>query len=277
VKDAEDVLRSEEAHKCLAMNSLCSRPLPPRSIAVHGSAPSPEIPAPTTARGDSHSEGHVSFHGRALPGHLISLESTEGQQLFAEAFQRGHATNFFPLITNFASQSDVSMCGPASLAMVLNALRLDPRRTWRSPWRWWSDEMFACCEGSLRSMKSLGVTLQLFDRIARSQEGLLVSTQYPQSLSAFQEALAKCATEPATHVIVSFSREALGQTGIGHFSPVAAVHRERGLALILDVARFKYPPYWVRTESLYEAMRVVDPSTNMSRGYCVLSRHAPDT
>lgn len=29
----------------------------------------------------------------------------------------------------------------------------------------------------------------------------------------------------------------------GHFSPVAAYHEERDMALILDVARFKYSPY----------------------------------
>lgn len=214
----------------------------------------------------------VSFHGRTLPSHLISLESPEGQALFAESFSSKHATNFFPLITNFASQSDVAMCGPASLAMVLNALRLDPQKTWKAPWRWWSDEMFACCEGSLREMKQTGMTLQFFDRIARSQPGIKVLTKSPESLVEFEAALKQAAQEKNTHLIVSFSREALGQTGIGHFSPIAAVHPEKGLALVLDVARFKYPPYWVRIEELFEAMKHVDPSTKLPRGYSLILR-----
>lgn len=214
----------------------------------------------------------VSFHGRNLPSHLISLESPEGQALFTESFTSKHATNFFPLITNFASQSDVAMCGPASLAMVLNALRLDPQKTWKAPWRWWSDEMFACCEGSLKEMKQTGMTLQFFDRIAKSQPGIKVLTRSPELLAEFETALKAAAQNPHTHVIVSFSREALGQTGIGHFSPIAAVHPEKGLVLVLDVARFKYPPYWVRIDELFEAMKHVDPSTKLPRGYSLIIR-----
>lgn len=211
-----------------------------------------------------------SFHGRKLPDHLISLESPEGQKLFHESAGSGHAANFFSLITNFASQSDVSMCGPASLAMVLNALKLDPKRTWRRPWRWWSDEMFACCEGSLQVMKRSGVTLEFFDRIARSQPGISVETRLPGDLNDFRTCLKASATQSNVHVIVSFGRESLGQTGIGHFSPVAAVHPKEDLVLVLDVARFKYPPYWVKIEDLHAAMKDVDPETGIPRGYSII-------
>lgn len=214
----------------------------------------------------------LSFHGRILPDHLTSLESPKGQEIFHESFSSGHATNFFSLITNFASQSDVSMCGPASLAMVLNALKLDPMRTWRRPWRWWSDEMFACCDGSLEVMKRSGVTLEFFDRIAKKQKGISVDTRGPGSLEEFRNTLKQIAKESDCHVIVSFGRESLGQTGIGHFSPVAAVHEAKDLVLVLDVARFKYPPYWVKIEELHRAMQGVDPETGMSRGYSVIKK-----
>jgi glutathione gamma-glutamylcysteinyltransferase len=121
-------------------------------------------------------------------------------------------------------------------------------------------------------MKQTGVTLQFFDRIAQSQPGIKVIMRGPDSLSAFKDALNAAAAQQDTHMIVSFSREGLGQTGIGHFSPVAAVHPERGLALVLDVARFKYPPYWVRIEELFEAMKHVDPVTQLPRGYCLIRR-----
>ena len=214
----------------------------------------------------------LSFHGRKLPDHLTSLESSKGQEIFHESFTSGHATNFFSLITNFASQSDVSMCGPASLAMVLNALKLDPMQTWRRPWRWWSDEMFACCDGSLEVMKRNGVTLEFFDRIAKKQKGIIVETGGPGSVEEFRNILKQSAKESDFHVIVSFGRERLGQTGIGHFSPVAAVHEEKDLVLVLDVARFKYPPYWVKIEELHRAMTGVDPETGMSRGYSVIKK-----
>lgn len=41
--------------------------------------------------------------------------------------------------------------------------------------------------------------------------------------------------------------------------------------LVLDVARFKYPPYWVPLEDLWESMSVIDPVTGVPRGYFVVS------
>ena len=133
--------------------------------------------------------------------------------------------------------------------------------------------MFACCDGSLQAMKSSGVTLEFFDRIAKNQQGIAVETRIAGGMEEFREALRKSATEANVHVIVSFGREALGQTGIGHFSPVAAVHPEKDLVLVLDVARFKYPPYWVKIEELYGAMRGVDAETGKPRGYSVIKRN----
>lgn len=61
------------------------------------------------------------------------------------------------------------------------------------------------------------------------------------------------------------------QTGDGHFSPIAGYHRGLDLVLVLDVARFKYPPYWVPLTSLWAAMSHVDPHTGNTRGYYVIS------
>lgn len=48
---------------------------------------------------------------------------------------------FFKLISYFQTQSEPAYCGLASLAMVLNALAIDPGRKWKgNPYfsRWWS-------------------------------------------------------------------------------------------------------------------------------------------
>lgn len=60
------------------------------------------------------------------------------------------------------------------------------------------------------------------------------------------------------------------QTGTGHFSPIGGYHAERDMALILDVARFKYPPHWVPLRLLWEAMDTVDESNGQHRGYAQL-------
>ena len=72
-------------------------------------------------------------------------------------------------------------------------------------------------------------------------------------------------------MIVSYSRKGLKQTGDGHFSPIAGYHIEEDQCLIMDVASFKYPPHWVKTEVLYNAMCRIDKSCNKTRGWIVVS------
>lgn len=56
------------------------------------------------------------------------------------------------------------------------------------------------------------------------------------------------------------------QTGTGHFSPIGGYHAGKDMALILDVARFKYPPHWVPLKLLWEAMDHFDETTGQRRG-----------
>ena len=66
--------------------------------------------------------------------------------MFAEAMGNGHMEPYFPLMEQFVTQEDPRFCALATLTMVMNSLRIDPRRRWRDEngpgWRWWSDEMF---------------------------------------------------------------------------------------------------------------------------------------
>ena len=66
-------------------------------------------------------------------------------------------------------------------------------------------------------------------------------------------------------MIVSYSRRTFLQTGDGHFSPIGGYHAGRDLVLILDVARFKYPPHWVPLSMLYEAMSHVGHTSSCSK------------
>lgn len=74
------------------------------------------------------------------------------------------------------------------------------------------------------------------------------------------------------HLIVSYSRQGVRQTGDGHYSPLGAYNRTRDMALVLDVARFKYPPHWVSLPLLFEAMGRTDPDTGLTRGYIKLTK-----
>lgn len=76
-------------------------------------------------------------------------------------------------------------------------------------------------------------------------------------------------------VVASYSRKQFLQTGDGHYSPIGAYHAQRDLVLILDVARFKYPPHWLPLSELWLAMQRVDEDTGECRGYALLraARH----
>ena len=55
-------------------------------------------------------------------------------------------------------------------------------------------------------------------------------------------------------------------------------HAQQDLVLVLDTARFKYPPHWVPLSLLYTAMAAEDSSTGRPRGYLILQPLAqPDS
>jgi hypothetical protein len=50
----------------------------------------------------------------------------------------------------------------------------------------------------------------------------------------------------------------MGQETGGHISPLAAYDSKSDRFLILDVARYKYPPVWVSASDLFVAMNTTD-------------------
>ena len=52
---------------------------------------------------------------------------------------------------------------------------------------------------------------------------------------------------------------------------MAAYHEGTDRFLVLDVARFRYPPYWAKAEDLFKAMNTTDLDSGKSRGYVVVS------
>lgn len=57
--------------------------------------------------------------------------SADGRKLFREALIEGNMENYFRLAEQFRTQDDPAFCGISTLTMVLNALAIDPGRTWK--------------------------------------------------------------------------------------------------------------------------------------------------
>mmetsp|Transcript_105440 Transcript_105440/g.308272 ORF Transcript_105440/g.308272 Transcript_105440/m.308272 type:complete len:428 (+) Transcript_105440:86-1369(+) len=215
------------------------------------------------------------LHRRPLPAPAIAFASAEGREIFREALADGTAEIFYPLIEQFHTQAEPAFCGLATLVMVLNALNVDPGTMWKGPWRWYHEQALSCCKDP-EDIAQDGIEWEEWLCLARCQ-GLAVDAvradEDGASLATFEAKIASVSEQPGGQVfVISYSRKAVGQSGDGHYSPIGAYHRGRSLALVLDTARFKYPPHWLPVEKLWEALLLQDSGTCRSRGYAVLTR-----
>lgn len=77
-------------------------------------------------------------------------------------------------------------------------------------------------------------------------------------LSKMRYDLKAALIDPDARVLINYDRKMLNQVGGGHFSPVGAYHAATDGFLIMDVAKYKYPPVWVGADTLFDAMATVD-------------------
>lgn len=217
-----------------------------------------------------------TFYQRPLPNSCTAFSSEQGKIFFRSALENNGLKSFYSLIEQYSTQTEPAYCGLATLVVALNAMAVDPRQIWKGPWRWYEESMLNCCL-DLNAVKETGVNIRQFECMAQCQ-GLKTELFYGDEtgLSEFRKALRRACVESEGHeefaiLAVSYSRRVLGQTGSGHFSPIAAYDEVSDQVLILDVARFKYGAHWVPVPLVFEAMQPIDPDTNRSRGYLLLS------
>lgn len=259
------------------------------------------IAIPTPA---SQIEPKYTFHKRILPISLTQFSSPEGRELFRVSLSSQNAEAYFPLAEQFLSQSEPAYCGITSLIMVLNAMGVDPNVRWKGGWRWYGSEdmIFDSCCVDPDKVKREGISMEEFRSLGRCQglsielkRALPIEDDYFEAgvdiivnnddehyytVDDFRNDIVTMVQNPPVFeideenpkslggfMVVSFDRSSLGQTGEGHFSPIAAYHEETDQCLVLDVARFKYAPYWVNVNDLYLAAKPKDKVTDNSRGW----------
>lgn len=219
------------------------------------------------------------------------LSSPPGIERLQQSLTANTAASYIPLTQHATNQSEPAYCGLTTACIVLNALECDTVYRWNGGWRYWHDEsvLFAACpcldprriqrQGiSIGQLQQLLVCQGLRCRLYRPP-GTGDDEQDGNSLDSFRDHVQRILANPSSSVqkclVVSFARAPLGQTGDGHFSPVAAYHAPSDSVLVLDVARYKYPPYWVPLEILFDAMQHVDSVTGRSRGWLLIEQQQP--
>jgi len=134
--------------------------------------------------------------------------------------------------------------------------------------------MLDCCV-TLDDIKKRGITLSELICLATCEGVDIQSFRSDKgTLEEFRQCVKRVTLQDESCLVASYSRKVLGQTGSGHFSPLAGYHPEKDLVLILDTARFKYGCHWAPVELVWDAMNTKDDLTNESRGYVILSKKA---
>ena len=206
-----------------------------------------------------------------LPQGLVAFDSPEGRALL---FRSTANADYFPLAEHFVTEEHLTYCGPASMVMVLNGLGVPaPETPEFGEYRYFTqDSLFARADvreiADPDAVSKNGMTLREVGA-ALGQYGVNVTVYHADesSLDEFRRLAAENLAREGDFIIVNYLRTAVGQVGGGHFSPVAAYDEESDRFLILDVARYKYPPVWVPAEDLFSAMDTVDSDSGERRGF----------
>jgi len=211
-----------------------------------------------------------------LPGNLTDLSSDLGEKFFLES---DALAAYFPIADNFVTQKTPAYCGVASIVMVLNAVGAPaPSSPEYQPYRTFTQDNLLDERSDAVLPRDVlarqGMTLdQLGGFLALHPVTIEVHHAADGGLDAFRTAARDYLAAKDHFVIVNYLRKAIGQQTGGHISPLAAYDAKADRFLILDVARYKYPPIWVKASELFDAMNTIDAvNDNKTRGYVLIAK-----
>jgi hypothetical protein len=213
-----------------------------------------------------------------LPDNLTGFSTHDGEVYFGESDAR---EAYFPLASNFLTQKTQAYCGVASVVMVLNALGVPaPAVPEYEPYRTFTqDNVLSERTDAVLPRETLahrGMTLdQLGGILATQPVKAEVHHASDSSVDEFRKLASAYLGESGHFVIVNYLRMTMGEQTGGHISPLAAYDAKADRFLILDVARYKYPPVWVKTPDMFAAMNTPDAvNDNKTRGFVLVTASA---
>ncbi len=212
-----------------------------------------------------------------LPKNIIGFSSKQGQQLL---LQSNNKAAYWRLAPYFITERGLSWCAIAADVMALNALGIKkPLTPEHAPYRIFTQDTFFNNAKAIDVIPPArvfagGVTLAQ-DKKLLEAHGVNVKMVYADQSSAddFRQAAIDAIGSKNKVILINYCRNVIGQTGCGHFSPLAAYNKKADRFLIMDVARYKYPPAWVKANELYKAISVgKDTTSHLHRGYLIVSK-----
>ena len=227
-----------------------------------------------------------TLRGMVLPLVNTSMQPLPGPEGTALLAAQPATSQVWSLLVALQMQRTQSFCSAATSATLLNELGVPaPVDVMYAPHAYFTQtNLFGPCALALRShvqgqpisagfLATHGATLDEWaaytgcfaDTRAMHAAQSTVSTFRDDALAALTS------TSPRAAIGINYLRTALEQRGGGHMSPLAAYDAAGDRFLVLDVARYRYPPVWVPTGVLFDAMNTTDAASGQSRGWLVVS------
>jgi Phytochelatin synthase len=230
---------------------------------------------------------------------IVPFASDEGMARLSRSTAKA---DFAPLANQFEAQLNGAFCGPTTAAIVLNTvrnrspdlprdhdrLRPDDLRNIPSGFdpivpRYTQDNVIVkgaktraqvlgepiVVDG--KTKRDFGYQLRQFEQMLQAN-GLATRAVVVSDDKAENEIradLVSTLSQPGSYAVVNFRREAIGQKGGGHISPLAAYDAQTDSFLMLDVNPAAAGWSWLTTATLVKGMRTFDTVEN--RGYVIVS------
>lgn len=268
-------------------------------VLADGAAPGRDNHAADVSVEEEASRIHASNPADDVLEQPVSMHTREGLKRLARA---RFIADFPALANNYEAQINKLFCGPASGTIVLNALRdrdhadgnpTDPAMvppeayqymTFNPLYKRYTQNTFFNEKTDLvktrlqvlgQPMPSGAVDFGLQLRQMRGMleaHGLTADMHVVSPDASRWQAMAdllRNLKEPGDFVIINYQRKAMGQTGGGHFSLLAAYDSTSRSFLVMDVNPMNADWVWVRADLLFKAMQTFDTIEN--RGYLLVS------
>ena len=206
---------------------------------------------------------------------VVYWDSTEGRNL---RVRMPADADYWQLVPAFAVQITQSYCSVASAVTVLNAMPINkPVDPAYAPYAYFTQSNFFTPEVakiiSPQTVLAIGMTREemaaTLSRHGVTARSIAGDTFDDRSLRAL---LQKALGEDGQFVLANYLRANLGQVGGGHWSVLAAYDALSDSVLILDVAKYKYPPVWVGISTLRQAIATIDTTSNKPRGLVIVTK-----
>ena len=229
---------------------------------------------------------------------LVAFSSDEGIARLVRAVAK---VDFPALANHFEAQSNVAFCGPTSAAIVLNTVRARSLDLPRDRSRLRPEDLQYVPNGfdltvprftqdnvidkgrktraqvlgepvtvNGKQVRDGGYQLRQLDEMLRAHgvvtRPVVVDDQRPER--EIRADLLDNLARPGDYVIVNYRREAVGQSGGGHISPLGAYDAQSDSFLVMDVNPASAGWVWMPTAILVRGMRTFDTVEN--RGYILV-------